>query len=490
LLDNFDDRYLGAKSSDPSLDNDGNALVTGALYFNTTDGVMKVYTASGWIAASSASVATLATFEFVATAGQTVFTGADANSATLSYVAPALIVTLNGVRLRPGDDYTATNGTSITLVSAAALNDELVVDAFGSFLVANTYTIAQTDAGFVAKTSSTGAANIPSGTTGERPGSPSAGQTRFNSTTGFSEYWTGSLWASYGNISPPSITYLLVAGGGGGGGSGGANSGAGGGGAGGVLTGTTGVTPGVSYSLTVGSAGTGGTAANDNYTATSGGNTTAFSLTAIGGGSAPNSNNTSNTSPRNGGSGAGGTGSNSSATGFPGSGTAGQGNAGGNSTYQPSYYGAGGGGGAGGVGESATAGGIGANGGVGIANPITGSTIGQLVGGTYYIAGGGGGGTYNTSSFSSGGNGGGGAGGGNGSTPGGNATANTGGGGGGTAGTPSAGASQVGGNGGSGVCIISYSASYKDATATGTYTKTEAGGNTIYTFTGSGTITF
>lgn len=138
LLDNFDDRYLGAKASDPALDNDGNALVVGALYFNTTDGVMKVYTASGWIAASSASVATLATFEFVATAGQTVFTGADANGATLSYVAPALIVTLNGVRLRPGDDYTATNGTSITLVSAAALNDELVVDAFGSFLVANT----------------------------------------------------------------------------------------------------------------------------------------------------------------------------------------------------------------------------------------------------------------------------------------------------------------------------------------------------------------
>jgi len=151
LLDNFDDRYLGAKSSDPALDNDGNALAIGALYFNTTDGVMKVYTASGWIAASSASVATLATFEFVATAGQTVFTGNDANGSSLSYVAPAIIVTLNGVRLRPGDDYTATNGTSLTLVSAAALNDELVVDAFGSFLVANTYTIAQADTNFQPK---------------------------------------------------------------------------------------------------------------------------------------------------------------------------------------------------------------------------------------------------------------------------------------------------------------------------------------------------
>jgi hypothetical protein len=41
--DSFDDRYLGAKSSDPALDNDSNALVDGALYFDTTNNVMKVY---------------------------------------------------------------------------------------------------------------------------------------------------------------------------------------------------------------------------------------------------------------------------------------------------------------------------------------------------------------------------------------------------------------------------------------------------------------
>jgi hypothetical protein len=45
--DNFDDRYLGAKASDPATDNDGNALITGALYFNTTSG-MKVYDGSAW----------------------------------------------------------------------------------------------------------------------------------------------------------------------------------------------------------------------------------------------------------------------------------------------------------------------------------------------------------------------------------------------------------------------------------------------------------
>jgi len=50
-FDSFDDRYLGAKSSAPTLDNDGNALVAGALYFNSTTGVMNVYTGSTWVAA-------------------------------------------------------------------------------------------------------------------------------------------------------------------------------------------------------------------------------------------------------------------------------------------------------------------------------------------------------------------------------------------------------------------------------------------------------
>ena len=42
-LDTFDDRYLGAKGSDPATDNDGNALIDGALYYNTTDNITKVY---------------------------------------------------------------------------------------------------------------------------------------------------------------------------------------------------------------------------------------------------------------------------------------------------------------------------------------------------------------------------------------------------------------------------------------------------------------
>lgn len=49
--DNFDDRYLGTKTSDPTVDNDGNALVAGTLYYNSVSQIMKLYTGSAWVAA-------------------------------------------------------------------------------------------------------------------------------------------------------------------------------------------------------------------------------------------------------------------------------------------------------------------------------------------------------------------------------------------------------------------------------------------------------
>jgi hypothetical protein len=42
-LDTFDDRYLGAKAADPTVDNDGNALIDGAMYFDTTLNITKIY---------------------------------------------------------------------------------------------------------------------------------------------------------------------------------------------------------------------------------------------------------------------------------------------------------------------------------------------------------------------------------------------------------------------------------------------------------------
>lgn len=154
-LDSFDDRYLGSKSSAPLVDNDGDPLVTGALFYLNTGTAeqigMYVYDGGSWLKASAASVASIVTYEYTATSGQTVFTGNDANGVSLSFTAGLIQVFLNGVLLSPGDDYTTSTNT-VTLASGAALNDVLVVVAFASFNIANTYTQAQADAAFATKT--------------------------------------------------------------------------------------------------------------------------------------------------------------------------------------------------------------------------------------------------------------------------------------------------------------------------------------------------
>jgi hypothetical protein len=76
--DSFDDRYLGPKASAPSVDNDGNALLTGALYFDTTTPGMYVWTGSAWTV-----MATSGDIESV-TAGTGLSGGGTAGAVTVS----------------------------------------------------------------------------------------------------------------------------------------------------------------------------------------------------------------------------------------------------------------------------------------------------------------------------------------------------------------------------------------------------------------------
>ena len=150
-LDSFDDRYLGSKSSAPTVDNDGDPLVQGALFYlntGTSEQIgMYVYDGAGWIKASAAATASIVTYEYTATGSQTAFTGNDRNGVSLSFTSALIQVFLNGVLLSPGDDYTTSTNT-VTLASGATAGDEVLVVAFASFSVANTYTQAQSDALF------------------------------------------------------------------------------------------------------------------------------------------------------------------------------------------------------------------------------------------------------------------------------------------------------------------------------------------------------
>ena len=394
--------------------------------------------------------------DFTATASQTTFS-------VPSYTVGYIDVYRNGARLGTAD-YTATSGTTVVLANAATVGDLVTTESFYVSSVLNAIPAAAGQVGAVylangaasqafldvANLNGTGALLTPSGNTAQRPASPAVGMQRWNTTIGGMEVYIGTGSTGWQTIASTaySVDYLIVAGGGG--------ASYGGGGAGGLLQGSSiSVSPGTSYTVTIGA---GGTASS------SGSDSAVFSLTAIGGGGGYVGG--TGRVARSGGSGAG-TQFSAGNSGVAGSGTAGQGNNGGTGGDGVSAYTSGGGGGGAGAVGASTSTTAGAAGGVGLASSISGSSV--------FYAGGGGGTTNSGSSYGTGGSGGGGnATGGTGTS----GTANTGGGAG-------AGAS-VGGSGGSGIIIIRYLGTVQRATG-GTVTIT--GGYVIHTFTSSSTYT-
>ena len=136
--DDFDDRYLGAKATAPATDNDGDALIIGALYFNTTTAIMYVYSSSGWVAAGSSVNGTSDRVTYTATGGQTTFAA--------TYDVGYVDTYLNGIKLLAGTDFTATSGTAVTLTVGATAGDIVDIVAYGSFSLADHYTKTQSDA--------------------------------------------------------------------------------------------------------------------------------------------------------------------------------------------------------------------------------------------------------------------------------------------------------------------------------------------------------
>jgi hypothetical protein len=142
--DSFDDRYLGAKSTAPSVDNDGNSLITGAIYWDTVSNAMYAWTGSEW--GSISSTAAIYRYRFTASGGETSLSGTDANGLTLSYMPGKEQVYLNGVLLARTSDYSATNGTSITSLAALAASDIVEIITFTSFELATALVSSDIDA--------------------------------------------------------------------------------------------------------------------------------------------------------------------------------------------------------------------------------------------------------------------------------------------------------------------------------------------------------
>jgi hypothetical protein len=128
---------LGSKTSNPSVDNQGDPLLVGAMYFNSVAQETRVYTGTLWKAAGTSVNATAYRYSYTATAAQTTF------SAT--YDVGYVDVYLNGLKLDAAD-FTADNGSSIVLAAPAAAGDVINIIGYGTFVAANQYSKPETDA--------------------------------------------------------------------------------------------------------------------------------------------------------------------------------------------------------------------------------------------------------------------------------------------------------------------------------------------------------
>jgi hypothetical protein len=186
-FDSFDDRYLGAKSSDPALDNDGNALLAGALYFNTPAGAMKVYTGTAWVAAYVSGT------DFLPLSGGTMtgaigFAGAQTwptfNQNTTGNAATATALqtvrTINGVNFNGTSDITVADATKLPLTGGTVTGDT----TFNGVLIGR-------GAGNISSNTAAGNLALGSNTTGTQNYAAGRQALRFN-TTGSSNTAVGN----------------------------------------------------------------------------------------------------------------------------------------------------------------------------------------------------------------------------------------------------------------------------------------------------------
>ncbi len=190
--DSFDDRYLGPKSTPPTVDNDGNPLTAGVIYYNTGDGNMYVWSGSAWVVFTS-------TGDITSVAAGTGLTGGGTSGAvTLNLDTTSVYV----VPSQSGQNgkYLTTNGSAATWSTIQA-GSQVKIDGGA----AATYDFIDF-VGMGTSTATTGTVNVsPITVTDADPG-----KRIFVGTTTPTSPTTGDVWIDESNSEVDLTTMVLM----------------------------------------------------------------------------------------------------------------------------------------------------------------------------------------------------------------------------------------------------------------------------------------
>jgi hypothetical protein len=202
-FDSFDDRFLGTKASDPTLDNDGNALVEGAMYYNSTDNDIRFYNGSSWDAPTTQAATSATASASSATASATSATNS-ANSATASATSATNAAT-SATNASTSETNAASSASSASTSASNASTSE--TNAATSATTATTQATNAATSATAAQTAQAAAElaydNFDDRYLGPKASDPATdndgdalidGALYFNTTGNVLKYWNGSAW--------------------------------------------------------------------------------------------------------------------------------------------------------------------------------------------------------------------------------------------------------------------------------------------------------
>lgn len=139
----FNTIYLGAKATAPTLDNDGNALIVGALYFNTVTDIMYSWDGTVWISAiagaNTATTDTNQTITGVKTFTQPIVGSVTGNAATATTLATSRTFNLSGDVTGIAQSFNGSANVSIpsTIANDAVTSAKIINDAVTTAKIQN-----------------------------------------------------------------------------------------------------------------------------------------------------------------------------------------------------------------------------------------------------------------------------------------------------------------------------------------------------------------